>query len=160
VILNLVEKNDPLLRTKLENFDFSNPPVNPSELAMDLAETMVSHKALGLAANQVGLPYRVFAMTGNPVNVCFNPRIVDTSSEEIILEEGCLTFPGLFIKVKRPSMIRARYTMANGETVTNKFVGMTARIFQHELDHLDGVLYMNRATLFHREQAYRKARKG
>lgn len=159
MILTLVKKDDPILKEKLNNFDFDNPPVDPSELAVNLAETMIANKGIGLAANQVGLPYRVFAVVGNPVMVCFNPKIVDTSSDEVLLEEGCLTFPGLFMKIKRPSMIRARYTMANGETVTNKFIGMTARVFQHELDHLDGILYTSRANLFHREQGYRQLKR-
>lgn len=155
-ILPLVRENDPILKTETEPFDFSSPPVDPNQLAVDLAETMIHHKGVGIAAPQLGLPYRVFAMTGNPIKVCFNPRIVDISSEMVSLEEGCLTFPGLLVKIKRPKIIKVRYTMANGETVTEKFVGMTARIFQHELDHLDGILFFNRANLYHREKAFRK----
>ena len=102
---------------------------------------MLSHDGIGLAANQIGLPYRVFAIKANPVLVCFNPRIVDYSKETIVLEEGCLTFPGLYLKIKRPRDIKCRFTYPNGETITKTFTGATARIFQHELDHLNGILF-------------------
>lgn len=159
MILDLVKKDDPILKRKMEEFDFSNPPVDPAELAVNLAETMIANKGLGLAANQVGLPYRVFAMVGNPVLVCFNPRIVDTSSDIVLLEEGCLTFPGVFIKIKRPSMIRARFTMADGKTVTNKYIGMTARIFQHEMMHLDGKTFFDCSSRLNLEMACKKSNK-
>src|SRR5665213_1536971 len=118
MILDLVPPTDPILKQKLEKFSFTNPPTDPTQLARDITETMISKNGLGLAANQVGLPYRVFAMKSNPVYVCFNPIIVDISTEKIYLEEGCLTFPGLFIKIKRPKTIKARFTMPNGQTDT------------------------------------------
>jgi len=122
---------------------------------------MYDWNGLGLAANQVGVPYRVFAMRGSPENfVCFNPRIVQPSAENIILEEGCLSFPGLLVKVKRPKHIRVRFTTPNGDTKTETFIGMTARVFQHELDHLDGRLYFNRANKYHKEIAMKKWKRG
>lgn len=160
MILNLVAKDHPLLQTKLDTFDFDNPPTEPNQLARDLAETMLANNGIGLAANQCGLPYRVFVIKSNPILCCFNPRIVDVSTQEVYLEEGCLTFPGLFYKIKRPRKIKVRYTQPNGETVTQVYEGITARIFQHELDHLDGVLFSSRASLFHREQAERRVKKG
>jgi len=152
----LVDKNNDILYQKTERFDFTNPPIDPSELAHILAQTMIVNNGIGLAAPQVGLPYRSFVMGGNPIFCCFNPVIVDTSSEQIYLEEGCLTFPGLIVKVKRPKMIRARYTEPNGQTVTKKFIGMTARVFQHELDHLNGILFTQRANSYHLEKAKKK----
>lgn len=152
----LVNNTDQILYTKTERFDFSNPPIDPSELAHILAQTMIANNGIGLAAPQIGLPYRAFVLTGKPIMCCFNPIIVDTSSEQIYLEEGCLSFPNLIVKIKRPKIIRARYTMPNGETVTNKFIGMTARTFQHELDHLNGVVFTQRANSYHLEKARKK----
>lgn len=157
--LNLVDKNNSLLKTKLEQFDFINPPVDPIELAKDLTKFMMENNGIGLAANQLGLPYRVFAMRSSPVYVCFNPIIVDSSEEQIYLEEGCLTFPNLYLKIKRPKKIRVRFTMPNSDIVTKIFDGITARTVLHEIDHLNGVLFMSRATLYHREQAQKKATK-
>jgi peptide deformylase len=78
----------------------------------------------------------------------------------VSLEEGCLTFPGLTVKIKRPQHIRVRFTKPNNETITRQFTGMTARIFQHELDHLDGIIFYNRANRFHRDRALEKWRRG
>ena len=154
-ILDLVNDRDPILRTQLPLFDFSNPPVDPIQLAKDLTETMIANKGMGLAANQVGLPYRVFVLTGQQILACFNPKVVDISPEEVYINEGCLSYPGLVVKIKRPQEIRVRFTMPNGETRTAKFEGLTARCFLHELDHLNGVVHLERANPIHREKAMR-----
>ncbi len=156
MILNLVPPTDPILREKLERFDFSNPPVDPKEIAVNLTETMLHHKGLGLAANQVGLKHRAFVVNANPVLCCFNPVIVDESNTTTLLEEGCLTFPGRLLKIKRPDRIKIRYTMPNGETVTQVYQGMTARIMSHETDHLNGVLFMEKAGKVHLRMALAK----
>lgn len=134
-------QNHELLHTPLEPFDFQNPPVDPVEFAYELVENMLHHGGIGLAANQIGFPYRVFAVAAKPVLVCYNPRIIDTTTEIVELEEACLTFPNLVLKIKRPSAIRIRYTLPNGHTETHKYVGMTARIMQHETDHLNGIVF-------------------
>jgi peptide deformylase len=122
---------------------------------------MYDCNGIGLAANQVGVPYRIFAMRGAPENfVCFNPRIVQPSAEQISLEEGCLSFPGLVVKVKRPRHVRVRFTTPNGDTRTETFIGMSARIFQHEMDHLEGRLYFNQVSRYHREAALKKWKRG
>lgn len=155
MILDLVPEDDPILRQVLPRFDFDNPPIDPSQLARDLTETMIANKGLGLSANQCGLPYRVFVMNGNPVHACFNPRIVHSSPEQVLMSEGCLSYPGLYVRIKRPAVIRLRYQQPDGDTITKEFHGVTARCVQHELDHLDGIVYLDRATRFHKEQAYK-----
>lgn len=154
MILDLVPEHDPILYQNFEDFDFSNPPTNPIELSNNLIETMVANKGLGLSACQVGLPYRAFVLWSEQPLAVFNPRIVDQKNEFITLEEGCLSFPYLFIKVKRPSMIKARFQDAKGETHTQVFIGMTARCFLHEMDHLDGILYTQRASKIHLARAH------
>jgi peptide deformylase len=157
MILPLVKHDDPILKEVMPQFDFANPPCDPIELAKNLTETMIANNGLGLSANQTGLRYRVFALNGSPVNVCFNPRIVDETKTNIILmDEGCLSFPNLYVKVKRPRTIKVRYTMPNGETVTQKFDGITARCFMHELDHLNGIVFTSRANQFHLEKALKR----
>jgi len=155
-ILPLVDKNDLILKTELEYFDFSNPPTDPIQLARDLAETMIENKGLGLAANQVGLPYRAFVINGEQILACFNPKIVDSSADQVYMLEGCLSHPGLSVKIKRPAVIKVRFTVPNGETRTEKFEGLTARVFQHELDHLNGIVHINRASVIHKEQAFKQ----
>jgi peptide deformylase len=159
--MKLVEPNDPILTTPCKDFNFLNPPFEPVQFAKDLVKFMYDSNGIGLAANQVGIPYRVFAMRGSPENfVCFNPKIVWKSQMKIELEEGCLTYPGLIVKVTRPQHVRVRFTTPNGDTLTKQFTGMTARIFQHELDHLDGVLFYNKANRYHRDAALKKWKRG
>ena len=154
--MNLVASTDPILKTAALPFEFGDQmPVNPIELYNDMAKFMLEKSGLGLSANQVGLPYRFFVMRAEEVIGCFNPKIVDFGEQTVYMDEGCLSFPGLFIKVKRPANIKVRYTEPNGNTVTRKFSGMSARIFQHELDHLDGVTYKQRASKIHLERAER-----
>ena len=153
MILELVPPDDPILKTKLESFDHKNPPVNVVDLANNLIETMIHYKGLGLSANQCGLPYRVFVLHSNPTLVMFNPRIVDETSDKVKLDEGCLTYPNLFLPVKRARAVRVRYQTVTGEFKTEKFIGMTARAIQHELDHLNGIDYTKRANPIHLERA-------
>lgn len=152
----LVPDTHPLLRTKLEPFDFSNPPVDPVELGNHMIEIMDRYNGIGLSANQLGMEHRVFVMRTEPRLVCFNPDITFESEEQVVLEEGCLTFPQLFVKIRRSAWIRAKFTDQYGELHTEKFGGITARCFLHELDHLNGVLYINRASKLNVDRAKRK----
>lgn len=155
--LTLVPQNDPGLRLPCQEFSFQVPPTDPIQLAKQLIKLLYDKSGLGVAANQIGLPYRVFAMRGSPENfVCFNPRIVDKSEKTIVLEEGCLTYPGLFVKIKRPIHIKVRFNTPNGDIRTETFTGMSARVFQHELDHLDGIIFYTRANRYHRDQAFKR----
>ena len=159
MIYDLVKPDHVLLRTKLDRFNFNNPPINPHELANNLIETMIHYNGIGLSANQCGLPYRVFVLWSNPTKVMFNPTIADISTEEVMLEEGCLTYPNLFIKIKRPKLVRVRYTDSFGEAQTDKFTGMTARCVLHEMDHLNGVNFTHKSNKFHFDQAMRQKNK-
>ena len=155
--MQLVASNDPVLKKECERFDFSNPPFEPIQFAQDMIKFLYDNNGIGLSANQIGLSYRVFAMRGHPENfVCFNPRVVTPSDEQITLEESCLTYPGLLVKIKRPRHVRVRFQTPNGETRTETFIGMTARTFQHEMDHLNGVEFFRNANWYHRQQAMKK----
>lgn len=156
MIHKLIDSKDPLLTTVMEPFDFANPPIDPNQLAQDLIESMNEYDGYGISANQLGLPYRVFAMRGEPNFVCFNPRIAMYGEEKNTLEEGCLSFPNLIVKIQRPKHVRVRFQTPSGAMTTKQFTGMTARVFQHELDHLDGILFYTRANRFHKEKAFKK----
>jgi len=156
MILEIVKNDNPILKQKVEMFNFGNPLIDPTELSVNLYETLMSSSYIGLAAPQVGLPYRAFALRTQPGIVCFNPRIVDVSEETVTMEEVCLSFPALTLPVKRPKKIKVRYAEPNSIVKTATFDGMTARYFLHELDHLDGVLYTEKANKFHLDRALRK----
>lgn len=140
-------------------FNFQDPPVDflPLELAQALVKTMYEANGMCLTAPQVGVNLRVFAMRSAPENfVCFNPRVVLPSAEEIRLEETSLSYPGLIVKVKRPQHIKVRFATPNGQIRTETFTGLTARTFQHCMDFLDGERFYMKANPIHREQAMRK----
>lgn len=158
--LKLITGKDPILMKPAEKFDFSNPPCDPWDLAEVMVKIMVDNNGMGLSACQVGLPYAVFAMLGEPNHVMFNPKIVDLSEEKIILEEGCLSFPGIVAPISRSRHVKVRFTGPDGQTTTKKFTGMSARVVQHEMDHLNGVLFFNHLPRFKREQIFKKAAKG
>lgn len=159
MIYDLVESNHPMLKQVQPIFDFTSPPVDPLDLVSNLAETMIRYNGIGIAANQCGLPYRVFVLLADELIPCFNPKIVDFSNESIYLEEGCLSYPGLLVKVKRPKKIKVRYTEPNGNTLTRVFDGMTSRAFQHEISHLNGICHIDEASYIHKEQALKKWKK-
>jgi len=161
----LVKDNDPILSQPAERFDFDNPPMDPTELFEDMKRIMQQNHGFGLSAPQIGVPYQVFVL-GNPYDgdsifSVFNPKIVDTmgdtfGTQEIIMEEGCLTYPGMFIKIKRPASIRARFSGHDGVVDTMNFNGYTARAFLHEYDHLQGVTFVNRASKLQLDRAKKK----
>lgn len=163
MILDLVKGDDPILKQECEFFDFQNPPVDPVKLARDLKETMVARRGIGLSANQVGLPYNVFVV-GNPnepenIVAFFNARVVDTPDDMVLMEEGCLSYPGLFVKVKRPSYCRIRYSDENGDVRTEMYDGVPARAILHEYDHMGGVTFDKRANRYHLDLAKRQKKK-
>lgn len=141
---NLVPPDAQILHTKLQEFDFNNPPVDANEFASTLVETCKKQNGLGLSANQCGFPYRVFVMGSNDDYIaCFNPKVISTEGESH-MAENCLSFPLLQLRITRPKKIMVEYQDWNGEKHTATFDGLTARIFLHELDHMDGIVYTSR----------------
>lgn len=139
------------------DFDFtSHKEEEVIELVKDLAETMIVSNQLGLSAPQINSPYNIMGIMAEKIIIAFNPRVVDESEETIVLEEMCASYPGLVLKVKRPKLIRVRYEEPSGETVTKKFDGMTSRIFQHNMDYLQGTNFLDKANKIHKEQAMKK----
>lgn len=138
------------LRRPTMKFDFNNPQMDPVELAEKLKETMIANRAYALTANQCGINLSVMVV-GNPddpknIITVFNPIMTMISEETINEEEGCVTYKGLFIKIKRPSYIRARYTGADGIADTHKLNGFMARYFQQANDYLIGVNFTSKAS--------------
>lgn len=142
----LVPESDPILRETIEEFDFNDPVVDPNSFASSLVETCREFNGYGLSANQCGFRYRVFVMgSGDEYVAFFNPKIISVSSEESHMTEGCLSFPMLALKINRPKFIEVEYQDYTGKSHTTYFDGLSSHIFQHELDHLNGVCYTDRA---------------
>jgi len=156
----LIPENHPMLKQALPEFDFQNPPVNPNEFASILVETCKHYKGYGLSANQCGFSYRVFVMgAGDDYVAFFNPEIINVSKEEAHLAEGCLSFPLLGLHITRPAEIGVRYQDFNGEWKGTTLSGVSARVFQHELDHLNGIVYTERVKPLALQQGMKKRNK-
>jgi len=141
-IFNVVDEYNSILDLPAIPWDFRNPPGDISYIVMSMIETMMRKLGLGLAANQVGLRYKIFVMgSGQYVEPIINPRILNVSGAETKENEGCLSYPGLFLKVKRPQHVDVCYYNINGQFQNKSFDGLTARVFLHEYDHLMGIRY-------------------
>jgi peptide deformylase len=131
----------------------------------DMLETMYDAPGIGLAAVQIGEPHRVIVMdlareeeTKAP-RYFVNPEILWLSEETQAYEEGCLSVPEYFDEVQRPTKVRLRYLNYRGETVEEEAEGLFAVCIQHEMDHLDGVLFIDHLSRLKREQAVKKVKK-
>jgi len=146
--LRIVSYPDPVLRQKAAPVDPADPTVRA--VAARMIELMHEAEGVGLAAPQVGLSWRLFVTNGrdaDPVDrVYFNPRLELGRDEWGTEEEGCLSLPGIHVKVRRPSGVRIEAVGLDGEAFALEDDGFLARIWQHENDHLDGVLIIDRMS--------------
>ena len=141
---SLVSESASVLRQVLPEFDFKNSPVDPNKFASTLVETCKKNNGIGLSANQCGFDYRVFVMgSGDDYVAHFNPKVINVSGESH-MTEGCLSFPLLGLKITRPSEIVVSYQDFHGVSHTTQYVGISARCFLHELDHMNGIVYTDR----------------
>jgi len=151
----LVEESFKVLREPTDEFDFENPPEDPKEVEKNLGEAMERFGGLGLSANQLGLNYRVFVMktADSGIKAFFNPEITKLSQETELMKEGCLSFPDIYLMIKRSKMIEFDYTDSEGERRTLQLEGIGARCVQHEIDHLNGIIFLQRASRLKIERA-------
>lgn len=155
-ILKLVSPYDSILKTPTKKVIFPSSENKQSisstgELlsqadisfhALSLMETLSKLKGLGLSANQVGLPYSIFALnTGDQIWCLINPVLLWQSEELSEYREGCLSYPGLFLKIRRPKSIKVQFNAIGGELLEQQFDGLTATCVMHEMDHLNGIVF-------------------
>ncbi len=160
MIYKLLDPKHPLVQSELPEFVDSDQ-TDRKELLDNMIETMKHYGGIGLSANQVGLPYRMFVFGDNDNYVpCFNPKIISESEIQIPIEEGCLSFPGLFIKIYRPDTCYVQFEDENKSIHNDNFTGLVCRIFQHEMDHMNGIDFRTRATRMNFNKANRKRKRG
>jgi peptide deformylase len=163
-MLKIVNHPNSILNEKLPAFDFENPIIDPKDLEKSMIETMLSNDGIGLAANQVGIRTRVFVMGHRDypesAQAFFNPEIIANTKEIEDLEEGCLSFPGMYVKIKRPSAIKARWQNSSGEWEEGEFDGYNCKCFLHEFDHLEGITFKDRISQLKWTMAIKKLSKG
>jgi len=140
---------DPILRKKTEEVKEITPEIK--KLIEDMKETMINGDGAGLAAPQVGVLKRIIIVDAGKGPLAFiNPKIIRKSKETQTIEEGCLSFPGFFLKIKRAREAEIEAENGKGEKTHFKANGIFATIFQHEVDHLDGILFIDRISFWQR----------
>ena len=144
----LIPSDDPLLHKKIKKCSYD---VDRSKLSYTLNENMFHHKGVGLSANQIGIEERVFVMMidieAQETITCFNPRIIKESKGEVVMEEGCLSYPELFLEISRPGIIVVKYEEEGKQIHKKQLTGYYARIFQHEYDHMEGIDFTERVVV-------------
>ena len=142
---SLVEEENSILYEKIPSFNFDSG-VDVKEVSDRLKETLKVHRAYGIAAPQCGLQYRIIVIGAEEEYMTMiNPEIVSMSEECVVLEEGCLSFPFLGFNISRPKNIIVKFQDQTSKSHELTLSGLTARIVQHEMDHLDGITFHKKA---------------
>ena len=145
MILELTPNTHPILHERVKP---CSKDLDRSEMSRILKENMVHYEGIGLSANQIGIGERVFVMMLNMETeetiTCFNPRIIKRYDDDVWFEEGCLSFPDEIITIQRPNRIVVKYEDEDKKDHKIKLDGLAARVFLHEFDHLEGIVFTQR----------------
>lgn len=162
MILRIVVAPDNDLRQKSEPVvvNDDNDKAYLQKFMKDMVETCRHIQGIGLSAIQVGVPSRIFVVVTEEDELYFvNPEIVDTSDNEIVYKEGCLSFPGVFAGIKRPEKVKIKYLNFDLEPAELEADGIVGRCILHEYDHLEGKLFVDYVGKVARDMAMRKSKK-
>ena len=167
--LQLIPPSDPRVRSAIAPFTDDmlkeHDLKDRKELSDLMFKSMARYGGIGLSANQVGLPFNMFVLGDNLQlenglkMTCFNPMIVSTSEETVLMKEGCLTYPFLFLSIQRPRKCVVKYTDENGDLKEGNLDGMMSRIFQHEYEHMLGRNFTEHASKMKLDMAEKRAKK-
>ena len=167
--LKLIPPTDPRVQSAIAPFSDDMLKEEGFKDRKELSETMFDlmkkYGGIGLSANQVGLPFNMFVLGDHPglennlKMTCFNPIIVSASADQVMMKEGCLTFPFVFLNIKRPRKVVVKYEDENGDLKEGNLDGMISRVFQHEYDHMLGKTFVDGVSKLKLDIAYKKAEK-
>ena len=147
--MKIVYYPNSILRKKTEEVKEISPDI--VNLMQEMRKTMSVSQGVGLAAPQIGQSKRIIVVqTEKGLQAFINPKIIKKTKETELGQEGCLSFPNLFLKIKRVNGVEIKSLNEKGEEISFKVDGFVARIFQHEIDHLDGVLFIDRIGFWQR----------
>ena len=160
--IDLLPEDHPVLHKEPLPWVFDPPQANSKLMYEIMLENMVYHKGIGLSANQIGMPVKVFSMrvddSDNAI-VCFNPEIIKESEEMVMMTEGCLSYPFLYLNKKRPKELSVKYQNADGDFIDAHFGGLAARVFHHEMDHMKGKTFLDGVSKLFLKSARKKQKK-
>ena len=150
-----------ILAREVKDVDLENLGFDPVELKIKMTEIMLANGGIGLSACQIGLDYKLFIMGDKLDNISLhiNPTVIQYTEETVVDLEGCLSFPNMFVTIKRPAEILAEFYDENLEKQTVKITGYSARCYLHELDHCLGITFKDRASKLKWDIAKKKAKK-
>ena len=158
--IKLLDLDHPSLKTRLEG---CSEDLDRQKIVEDLTTAMEKNQGIGLSANQIGILERVFVMYSNiktrDVMACFNPKILTESEETVVMTEGCLTYPGLWLDISRPEGIEVEFEDVNGDIQQKALFGLECRIFQHEFDHMEGTNFTDGVSKVKLDMAKKKQKK-
>ena len=155
--MELIKAPNEFLEKQVVPFNFDT--MDADKISKEMIQMMLKYKGVGLASNQVGIDAQIFVMgEENPITV-INPMVTEVGTEKIEMEEGCLSFPGLYMKVKRPSVVSVQYLDTKQKECIIKLEGFHARVFLHEFDHLQGITFDQRVSKLRLEMAKKKQEK-
>tara|TARA_A200000159_G_C7309845_1_gene334065 strand:- start:1065 stop:1571 length:507 start_codon:yes stop_codon:yes gene_type:complete len=161
--MELLYYPDEFLTKKLDEVNFEKPQVDVAEAKKEMLDIMFAQDGVGLSASQVGINAQMFVMGSkhfpDKASIFINPKVIQASEETILDIEGCLSFPGIFVQLHRPKWIVAEFMNEKGEKQTGRVEGYDARCYLHELDHLLGITYKDRASKLKWDMATKKAKK-
>jgi len=159
--MELVHYPAEILNKQLKLIDIENIDFDPNELLKEMSDTMLASDGVGLAACQVGIDRALFIMGDKVagVKMFINPQVLQHTSDTGLDYEGCLSFPGMFVKVKRPKEILVQYFDEDLVQQTVKIDDYSARVFLHEWDHLQGITFKDRVSKLKWDRARQKKNK-
>ena len=160
-VYELLESDHPSLSVPVT--EVTDSQEGREQIQQDLVDTMRAKSGIGLSANQIGIGARVFTMYADvkkkDIIVCFNPKIITLSEETVLMDEGCLSYPGLWLKVRRAEGIEVTYENVKGELQEKAMFGLEARVFQHEYDHMEGTNFTKRVSKLKLDLAKKRLKK-
>ena len=159
-VFKLIESTHPMLKLPIEK---CSDEIDRKKIKEDLTDSMKNFKGIGLSANQIGFMERVFVMYSNvkerEIIACFNPQILTISKKKVLMDEGCLSYPGLWLKVSRPDGVEVSYEDENGELHKKAMFGLECRVFQHEYDHMEGTNFTKQVSKLKLQRGMKRVKK-
>ena len=159
-VFKLIESTHPMLKLPIEK---CSDEIDRNKVKEDLIDSMKNYQGIGLSANQIGIMERVFVMYSNvkerEIIACFNPQILSVSNKKVLMDEGCLSYPGLWLKVSRPDGVEVSYEDEKGELHKKAMFGLECRVFQHEYDHMEGTDFTQKVSSLKLNMALKRLEK-
>ena len=159
--MNLLYYPNEFLAKEVKDVDIKDPKIDLKEIKEKMTDIMLSNGGIGLSANQIGLDAKIFIMgdTKENISLIINPKVLQHTQDTVLELEGCLSFPNVYIKIRRPKEILAEYYDESLEQKRTHVKGYGTKVFLHEWDHLHGITFKDRVSNMKWNMALKKAKK-